>query len=220
MASSPKIHLIHASDAPQHLGKINEILKRLKAVNRIGDFHSLDADNNLSSLNEKSESDDSMLVLLTNQLEPHRARIERKLNELQKIQPDIRIVEILVDNLRYNNRFITLPTDLRPIRSREDMDAAWRNIEQRLKDMFPVEKRKRLMPLNSNWAKYLKIAGLLIVLVIAFVIFRQLLNNDSDVIVRPAPPAEMDTEVIREVEDEDIEITEPELEKVQEAEVQ
>jgi hypothetical protein len=217
MASLPKIHLIHASDASQHMDKINEIFQNLKAENRIGDFHSLNAVNDLSTLNEKSEDGDLMLILLSNQLEPQRVRIESKFNELRNIQPDIRIVEILVDNLRYDNRFITLPTDLKPIHSREDTDAAWKNIEQNLKDMLPVKKIERLAPLNTNWSKYLKIAGLLIVLIAVFFLFRGLFKDDTDRIVRP-PSVEPGT--IREVEAEEIKIIELEQEMMQEAEAE
>ena len=214
MAPLPKIHLIHASDAPRHLEKINEIFQNLKAENRIGDFHYLNIVNDLSTLNEKSGDHDLMLVLLSNRLEPQREQLISKLNQLQNIQPGIRIAEILVDNLRYDNRFITLPTDLIPIRNRKDMDAAWNNIEQNLKDMFPVEKREKPVPLNPNWSKYLKIAGLLIVLIVAFFLFRRLFRDDNDRIVRPVPPVEIDTL------DEEIEIIEPEQEKMQEAETE
>ena len=215
MAPLPKIHLIHAPDASQHLGKIKEIFQNLKSENRIGGFHSLNIVKDLSTLKEKSEDDDLMLVLLSNQLEPQRVRIESKINELRNIKPGIRIAEILVDNLSYDNRFITLPTDLKPIRSRKDTNAAWNNIEQKLTDMFPVEKRERLVPLNSNWSKYLKIAGLLIVMVVAYFIFRGLFKDDNDRIVRPPS-----VEIIQEVELEEIEIIEPEQEKMQEAEAE
>ena len=166
MAPLPKIHLIHASDAPRHLEKINEIFQNLKSEDRIGEFHSLNIVKDLSTLNEKSGDNDLMLILLSNQLEPLRVRIESKFNELQNIKPGIRIAEILVDNLRYDNRFITLPTDLKPIRSREDMDAVWNNIEQKLKKMFPVASPPQ------NEKRYLKYAfpALAFVLLVVLVI--------------------------------------------------
>jgi hypothetical protein len=172
MAPLPKVHLLHASDSPQHLSKLNEILHNLKEENRIGSYHSVDVEYDLSSLSKNFEGDDLMLLLLTQQLEPRRVRIESTLNELRNIQPGIRVAEILVDNLSYDKRFITLPTDLKPIRNREDVDAAWNNIEHNLKDIFPVDKREGLLHLNSNWSKYSKIAGILVVLIIAFFIYR------------------------------------------------
>lgn len=179
MAHLPTIHLIHASDAPQHLGKINDILQNLKAENRIGNFSSLNADNDLSPLNEKLEGDDLMLVLLTDQLEPHRERIEKKLNELKDLRPDIKVAEIIVDNLMYDNRFTTFPVDLKPIRNREDMDTAWNSIEHSLKEMFPAKKKKEPVPLKSNWSKYLKYVAFLIALVVAYFIFRGLFEDNN-----------------------------------------
>jgi hypothetical protein len=153
MTQLPTVYIIHASDAPQHVGKLKEILFTLKTENRIGSITSLDEDYDFSAFNEKIEDGDLVITLLTNQLEPQKLRIENKLGALKVKRPKIKVAEIIVDNLTYENDNITFPSDLKPIRSREDMDGVWSGIEKSLKDMFP-SKNLRDEPLKFNWSKF------------------------------------------------------------------
>ncbi|CAN5332694.1 hypothetical protein BH23BAC1_BH23BAC1_17900 [soil metagenome] len=177
MSNLPTVYIIHASDAPQHLGKLKEILFTLKTENRISSITSLDQDYDFSAFNEKIEDGDLVITLLTNQLEPQKLRIENSLGALKVKRPEIKVAEIIVDNLTYDNDYITFPSDLKPIRSREDMDSVWSGIEISLKDMFPA---KRPRPVTIDWPKYLKIAGILLAIILVFFIVRGLLDNDTD----------------------------------------
>lgn len=175
MTSLPNIYLIHTTDAPLHLSKLKEILNNLKSQNRIGGIISLDAENDLSGLTNKITDGELVITLLTTQLEPQQDRIEAALRNLIAKKPNIRIAEVIVDNLTYDNEYITFPSDLRPIRSREDMDAVWISIEQSLKDMFPANSS----PVQDNRLKYIKIAGAMIAVIIVFFIIREVLDDGN-----------------------------------------
>ncbi len=157
MPNQPTIHLIHASDAPQHLGTLQEILQKLKAEHRIADFTILSPGDQLASLAGQIKDDDGVLTLLTQGLEPDKAEIESKLKALKDSHPGIKIAEIIVDQVTYENEFITFPSDLKPIRGRDDMDAVWSDIEQSLRDIFPAEIPEE-PDHDTDWKKYLKYA--------------------------------------------------------------
>lgn len=176
MTSLPNIYLIHATDAPLHLSKLKEILNNLKSENRIGGIISLDAENDLAGLMDKITDGELVITLLTTQLEPQKDRIEAALRDLIAKKPNVRVAEVIVDNLAYDNEYITFPSDLRPIRSREDMDAVWISIEQRLKDMFPANSS----PVQDNHLKYMKIAGAIIAVLILFFIISEVLDDGND----------------------------------------
>lgn len=165
MEQLPTIYLIHASDAPQHEAKLLEIIQNLTAENRIQGFSTLAPDNEMASLKGSMLEKDLILVLLTNKLEPKKDEVENRIKDLAANRPGIEIAEILIDNVKYDNSYITFPVDLRPIRDREDMDATWSKIEENLKEMFPVQKNEE--PVPFDWQKYLKIAIPVIIFVIA-----------------------------------------------------
>ncbi len=138
MASLPDILVIQASDAPQHTAHLRKILQKLKTENRIRGFTPLDPDEDLSSVSDSLQKDDMILLLLTHELEEKREQVKKRVTALKSDQPGLKVAEILVDNLIYDNDYITFPTDLKPIRDREDMDEAWNSIGKSLRDMFPV----------------------------------------------------------------------------------
>lgn len=182
MTHLPTVYTIQASDATQYTSKLQEILQNLKTEDRIEGFTTLGADVDLSSLTDKVQDQDLILLLLTTQLESRKEQIENGLKTLRTKQPGIRVVEIIVDHVPYENAFITFPADLRPVREREDMHAVWSGIEQSLKDMFPVRKTPEPAPKPApaiDWPKYLKIAGILIALILAFFLVRGLLDRDD-----------------------------------------
>lgn len=176
MAPRPTLHIIYASDAPLHLGNLTEILQRLKEENRISGFVQLKIGDDLSSL-DTIEGDDLAIILLTNQLEAQKKEIESSLNMLKSNHPSIKIAEIIVDQVPYENEYITFPDDLKPIRDREDMDAVWSSIERSLKDMFPKQDEE---PVSKpvDWPKYLKITGIVILMISLAFVFYKLFNND------------------------------------------
>lgn len=193
MVQLPTIHLIHTSDALQHLGRVKEILQQLKAEHRISTFITWRLEDGFTSLREKVASGDLVLALLTQSLETRKEEIEQLLRNARAQTPDLEIAEIIVDNIPYENEFITFPPDLKPIRSREDMDAVWRDIAQNLRAMFPVQATAESEASTSQWSKYLKIAGIVIlVVVIAFFLARLFGNNGTDRI--PAAEVEEVTE--------------------------
>lgn len=136
MATSPGIILIHASDASQHTGELKSILQRMQSADRISQFVAADISVSPPSLEQRKE--DSVIMLLTRDLEPIREKIEKQVRDLNLKNNERRFIEIIVDNLPYNNNFISLPEDLKPIRSRDDMNEVWRGIELDLEQMFPA----------------------------------------------------------------------------------
>ena len=133
----PNIQLIHASDAPQHTGELKSILDRMKSEKRISDFAALDISVNSGHIDLKNEDHQGIIVLLTNEIERVRIDVERMLKNLIIDKPNIKLIEIIIDNLPYHNNFISFPQDLMPIRSRDDMNFVWNGIEQDLKAIFP-----------------------------------------------------------------------------------
>lgn len=128
---APTIQLIHASDAQHHTGELKSILSRMKAENRISDFNA----NDISiSPDFKNENCQGILVMLTKDLGQRRNDIE---SSLKNNNSNIKLIEIIVDNLPYDNDFISLPNDLLPIRGRANMDLVWADIERDLQAMFP-----------------------------------------------------------------------------------
>lgn len=164
MANLITIYCIHASDAPQHLGKIQQFSQKLSEQKRIADFVPLAPEAANSSLSEKVQETDVIILLLTLGLGTKQKEIENLLSQLKTKLSNIIIAEIIIDNIQYENEYITLPTDLKPIRDRQDMDQAWLEVEKNLDDLIP-----KASP--SSWKKYIKpiaaviVIGLLIWLV-------------------------------------------------------
>lgn len=197
--SLPVIYIIQASDAPQHTGRLKQILQDFKVDKRIDHFEILGADDDLAFLYDKMKKDDLILIVLSDQLEENKEQIRKRCKNLKSGKPGIRIAEILVDNVAYDNEFITLPTDLKPIRTREDMDSVWSGIDGSLGKLFPVketEKESNGPDPSGDWWKYLKIAGIVIGLVLVFFIIRGLVNgNNGATDVGPDdPPPGQDTD--------------------------
>lgn len=155
MANLPIIYCIHASDAPQHLGKIQQFSQKFSEQKRIADFVSLPPEEANSLLREKAQETDLIILLLTLGLVSKQKEIENLLSQLKTERPNIIIAEIIIDNIQYENEYITLPTDLKPIRNRDDMDQAWLGIEKNLDDLVPKP--------FSSWKKYIKPAAALVV---------------------------------------------------------
>lgn len=157
MTNPSNIYCIHSSDAPQHAGELKAILLRLKLDNRISDFVTLDITLNTLSSSIINEETQGIIVLLTQGMERVRTEIEKLLPE----KHNIKLIEIIVDNLPYNNSFISFPQDLKPIRSRDDMNLVWKNIELALMEMFhkpDIVVTPPPPPRDSK--KYLKLAGI------------------------------------------------------------
>jgi hypothetical protein len=154
MANSSTIYCIHSSDAPQHSGELKAILLRMKLDNRISDFVALDISVNTLSPSIINEKTTGIIILLTHGTEQIRTEIER----LLPVKHDIKLIEIIVDNLPYNNSFISFPQDLKPIRSRDDMNLVWKNIEYDLREIF--RKPSIVVAPTADNKKYLKLAGI------------------------------------------------------------
>ena len=176
MATHPAIYTIQASDAPQHTGKLQKILQNLKTENRIEGFTTLASDEDLSSVTDEVKDEDLILIVLTHELESQKKQIEHHVKEVKANQPNIRVAEILVDNVVYDNEFLTFPVDLRPVRDREDMDAAWNSIELNLKELFQVHEKEGTIP-PFDWSKYLKIAAVAVGFLLVFIIIRGAING-------------------------------------------
>ncbi|HTF20018.1 MAG TPA: hypothetical protein VK658_18220 [Chryseolinea sp.] len=133
----PTIQLIHAADAPQHTGELKSILERMKSQQRISSFSSLDLSLSQNNVSFNSEDGQGIIVLLTNEIEQVRKDIETFLSKVSQEKNNIKLIEIIVDNLPYHNSFISFPQDLMPIRRRDDMNTVWDGIEADLQKIFP-----------------------------------------------------------------------------------
>ena len=180
----PNIQVVHASDAPQHTGELKTILQRLKAENRIADFAALDVSENLDGISFKNEDHQGIIVLLTNEIERARTKIETVLKNITREKQDIKLIEIIVDNLPYHNNFISFPQDLLPIRSRDDMNLIWNGIEQDLRAIFPKPIAQEVIETpkpRTDSKKYLKLIGVAILsLSICFLFLASIAPNVRD----------------------------------------
>lgn len=102
---------------------------------RVKNYSMVDANDDLPVITQDLNKDDLILIILTNQLESQKKKIENLVKPLQA-----RVVEIIANNVVYDNEFITFPSDLRPICERDDKEAVWSRIEQSLKDILPPGK--------------------------------------------------------------------------------
>jgi len=137
MASLATIHCIHSSDAAQHFGKIEHLAQKFREQNRVSGFVPIAAEKVDEALLQNVEGQDLIVVLLTNGLEAKQAAIGKLLSQLKTKLPDVPIAEILIDNIQYEKEYITLPTDLKPIRDRQDKDQVWAGIETTLEQLIP-----------------------------------------------------------------------------------
>ena len=137
MTSLPSFYCIHSSDAGQHLDKIEQFAKKYQEQNRVSGFVPLLAENVDDSILQKVEGKSLITVLLTSGLEARQAALGKILSQLKTKFPDLPIAEILIDNMQYEKEYITLPTDLRPIRDREDKEQVWAGIEGTLEQLIP-----------------------------------------------------------------------------------
>ena len=137
MENTKSILVIHASDADQHHGNLIKILDTFKAENRIKEHNSLEG----KAVNEGSFApigkDDMVMLLLTNGIVEDKVAIEQWMLDLKKEQPKCKIAEVIIDNVPYETSFYALPESLEPIRSTEDMDSVWKQIQENLETLFP-----------------------------------------------------------------------------------
>lgn len=165
MTQLPTIHLIHAKDAPDSLGRLKEILNNLKAEHRINKHVSIDAESSIS-LSGQVQEEDMILLVLSKALESQKENIEKELQKLKQQHPGLKVAEIILDNIPYENEFITFPADLKPIRNREDTEVVWDSIAQSLRDIFPVQEEEvnhTPTPTSSpsQSSKYVKWGGII-----------------------------------------------------------
>ncbi len=170
--ATPTFYCIHGADAPQHLGKIQQIAQKFRQQQRITDFIPLSTQDALTSLSEKFRQDDLIILLLTYELEPKRKEITSLLSQIKIKFPESRIGEIIIDNIPFVNDYITLPMDLKPIRDAQDMDAVWTEIEKNLSQILPSS--------PVVWKKYIKYAALVIVALVALFVWKPWKEKSAD----------------------------------------
>lgn len=179
MAQLPKIYIIQASDAPRHSATLQGILTKLKDEKRINSFQVIQLGDSLMALDDLADGD-LVITLLTKDLESEKIQLEKTLDTLKDKNPDLKIAEIIVDQIPYENEYLTFPEDLRPIRGREDMDAVWAGIEQSLKNMFPVQEIDPV-PDPAFWSKYGKyVIALVVILLLVWLIPKLFTGNGPE----------------------------------------
>jgi len=171
------IYFVHASDAPQHINKFQNICEKLLEESRISGYNAVEASDFTKIIN-RANPEDLVVALLTQAFESLKPEVEESLNEIQNT--GAKVAEIILDNVPYDKRFLTFPTDLKPIRTRDDMDAAWETIAGQLRDIFPMHKPEP-EAVAVDWKKlalYL-VPALLIILAVFY--FARGFNGDSQV---------------------------------------
>jgi PKD repeat protein len=162
--ATPRLYCIHGADVPQHLGKIQQISQKFKQQQRITDFVPLSPEGAITVSPAKFTNNDLIVLLLSYDLEKKRKEITSLLLQIKAKFPDSTIAEIIIDNLPFVNDYVTLPRNLQPIRNVQNMDAAWREIEEDLDKLLPIAR--------TDWKKYLKYAVPVVVALVALLIWR------------------------------------------------
>lgn len=165
MKTDKVIHVIHASDADQHLGNLQNILEALKNEGRIGSHASMESDAVTASSFKTIGTKDMVIMFLTDGITSNKVQIEEWLIKLKDKHSGVRVAQTIVDNLEYQDQFIAFPTDLEPIRSREDMDRVWKKIGDSLRNMFPADIIKPPPPWKK-WVPY--VVGFLVLGALAY----------------------------------------------------
>ncbi|HTE30836.1 MAG TPA: PKD domain-containing protein, partial [Chryseolinea sp.] len=177
MPNLPTINVIYASDALEQLEALKNILEKFKAERRISDYTLIaDVDQFVSS-QYKVKANDTLITLLTLKL----ARLDeiRSISKQLKVSwPEIKVFEIIVDQLPYDNKFVTFPPDLAPIRGRNDMVSVWSDIEKTLRSMLPAIQPPPPPPPPDGWKTILKI-GIPLIIIIALIFWWQFRNNGN-----------------------------------------
>ncbi|GGB82375.1 hypothetical protein [Dyadobacter sediminis] len=170
MLHLPTIYLVHASDAPQHLSRLKKILQELASKRSIGDFVSLDSNQNYALPEENIRENDMVIILLSNGFtatEGLKEAVEKRMSDLAAKNRSLKLVEIIIDSIPFDKNFMILPEDLQPIREQADMDSVWTHIKSRLEQLYTAGKKP------VNYRKYLLYAATALVL---FLIIRWLLS--------------------------------------------
>ena len=158
-----KLYCIHGADVQQHLGKIEQISKRLKEQRRIADFISLGVENAANMLPGKFAKKDLLVLLLSDDLETKRRELTTLLSQIKEKFPESTIVEIIIDHIPFANEYITLPTDLKPIRNAPNPNVAWENVEEELKGFLASN--------GIDWRNVLKFAAPVVIALVALLIW-------------------------------------------------
>ena len=180
MENPKTILVIHASDSEQHLGHFKKILDNLKEEERIASYTTLDSNSVVESSFKALGSEDMVVVMLTNNILDSKTSIENWLADV-KNQSDIKVAEILIDNIPYETGFIAFPTSLEPIRASEDMDSVWQGIANNFEKLFPKPEIKPEPspmppppPPKPAWKKYIPyILGIVALIIAAFFLLRE-----------------------------------------------
>ena len=166
------IHVIHATDAQQHLGHLREILDMLKEEHRIENYLTTSSGMiDQSSLGELKEAD-MVVLILTHGILPVQSIVEGVLRELKAESSLTRIVQILVDGVSFDSQFTILPSDQQSIRSHKYMDAEWFTIGAVFKNHFPIPEKP---PIESTvLKKYRPYILIVFALVLVYFFFNNL----------------------------------------------
>jgi len=146
--SIPKvIYVIHANDADLHLGNLKAILGDLQNEERITGYELLGHIDQEAGALQNVGSKDMVINMLSNGMVAERSGLTKVLHGLKERLPECKVGEIIIDNIPYEPEFIAFPTDLMPIRSRENMDAVWNELAVYFRDLFPKPEMK---PIPDN----------------------------------------------------------------------
>jgi ribosomal protein L7/L12 len=198
MAELPRVYLVQGADAPQHINSLKRILQEMVSDKRIIESQTLNVFDDPNALQKLVKPNDMIISLLTHGMEGKKPMIDQMLTQAKA--EGVKIVEILIDHLVYNNDFITFPSDLKPIRSREDMDSVWAGIENHLKEIFPKQQQPAPEPPppppeQPKWKKYTPfVLALLLVVALGYIFLN---NNPTPVKVEPATEVTIANEAFR-----------------------
>ena len=119
------------------LESFQEIARNIQEKGKISEFHIVDVSGNLDELRSKVNAGDIVVVLLTSGVTAYRPMLKTLLSNVRSRFSNLAIVEIIVDNVEYENTYITLPADYVPLRDRPDGDRAWAEIQRDIDQLIP-----------------------------------------------------------------------------------
>lgn len=180
MLNLPSVYLIYGSDAPQHSTKMKEILLELVKENRIKAFKTLESKTEWLLPSEEFVERDLIIVLLTDQIAEYHVAGTRGLKELQAKNKQLKVMEIIVDSVPYDDSFIIAPITTEPIRKSPQIDEIWAGIKKDLFVMFPAPEPE-IEPRPGDYKKYVKYIVAAVVLGLTIFGIAKLVNSKPEV---------------------------------------
>lgn len=143
METFPMIYVLHGSDVQSHTEAFSKILINLQSESRISGYTFIPANQDLTTFKSNVHITDFLVVMLSSEIELQLVRIMSIFNEIKTTKPGVRIAEVIIDNIPYEDDYLVFPKNLQAIRLQKDMDGAWAGVQKDLQDLLPKRSTKK-----------------------------------------------------------------------------